>query len=167
MANYDVESHIKKLFFYFFLSPYARTTRYEEAFLPEGKKMASVASLPRLCLIKITTERQTTESDIPPSYRATKRYTKIHLGFCLRFSTLIGQIGRVQLSGAGPKRSSGRGYSGWPSPLSGVPLPLPGGKTASESRDLTSGHYHDRTAFESFAPDISEQPDPNLSLIHI
>ena len=104
MANYDVESHIKKLFFYFFLSPYARTTRYEEAFLPEGKKMASVASLPRLCLIKITTERQTTESDIPPSYRATKRYTKIHLGFCLRFSTLIGQIGRVQLSGAGPKR---------------------------------------------------------------
>ena len=29
--------------------------------------------------------------------------------------------------------------------------------------DLSSGHSHDRTAFESFAPDISEQPDPNLT----
>ena len=47
---------------------------------------------------------QTPESDIPPSYRATRRYTKIHLGFCLRFSTLIGQIGRVPLFGAGPRR---------------------------------------------------------------
>ena len=28
---------------------------------------------------------------------------------------------------------------------------------------LSSGHSHDRTAFESFAPDISEQPDPNLT----
>ena len=36
---------------------------------------------------------QTPESGIPPSYRATSRYTKVHLGFCLRFSTLIGQIG--------------------------------------------------------------------------
>ena len=40
---------------------------------------------------------QTPESGIPPSYRATRRYTKAHLGFCLRFSTLIGQIGRVPL----------------------------------------------------------------------
>ena len=47
---------------------------------------------------------QTPESDIPPSYRATRRYTKIHLGFCLRFFTLIGQIGRVPLFGAGPRR---------------------------------------------------------------
>ena len=47
---------------------------------------------------------QTPESDIPPSYRATRRYIKIHLGFCLRFSTLIGQIGRVALFGAGPTR---------------------------------------------------------------
>ena len=62
-----------------------------------------------------------------------------------------------------PGGTSGRGYSGWPSPLSGVPLPLPGGKKASESRDLSSGHSHDRTAFEPFAPDMSEQPDPNLT----
>ena len=47
---------------------------------------------------------QTPESDIPPSYRATRRYTKIHLGFCLRFSTLIGPTGRVPLFGAGPRR---------------------------------------------------------------
>ena len=47
---------------------------------------------------------QTPESDIPPSYRFTRRYTKIHLGFCVRFSTLIGQIGRVPLLGAGPRR---------------------------------------------------------------
>ena len=47
---------------------------------------------------------QTPESDIPPSYRATRRYTKVHLGFCLRFSALIGQIGRAPLFGAGPRR---------------------------------------------------------------
>ena len=44
------------------------------------------------------------EIGIPTSYRATRRYTKVHLGFCLRFSTLIGQIGRVPLFGAGPRR---------------------------------------------------------------
>ena len=48
--------------------------------------------------------RQTPESDIPPSYRATRRHTKMHLGFCLRFSTLIGHIGRVPPFGAGPRR---------------------------------------------------------------
>ena len=48
--------------------------------------------------------RQTPESGIPPSYRATRRYTKVHLGCCLRYSTLIGQIGRVPLFGAGPRR---------------------------------------------------------------
>ena len=31
-------------------------------------------------------------------------HTKVHLGFCLRFSTLISQIGRVPLFGAGPRR---------------------------------------------------------------
>ena len=30
--------------------------------------------------------------------------------------------------------------------------------------DLSSGHSHDRTAFESFAPDISEQPELRNSL---
>ena len=49
-------------------------------------------------------EWQTSESGTPPSYRATRRYTKVHLGFCLRFSTLIGKIGRVPLFGAGPRR---------------------------------------------------------------
>ena len=47
---------------------------------------------------------ETPESGIPPSYRATRRYTKVHLGICLRFSTLIGQIGRAPLFGAGPRR---------------------------------------------------------------
>ena len=47
---------------------------------------------------------QTPESGIPPSERATRRYTKVHLDFCLRFSTLIGQIGRVPLFGSGPRR---------------------------------------------------------------
>ena len=45
---------------------------------------------------------KTPEIGIPPSYRATRRYTKVHLG--LRFSTLTGQIGRVPLFGAGPRR---------------------------------------------------------------
>ena len=52
----------------------------------------------------IYTIGQTPEIGIPPSYRATRRYTKVHLGFCLRFSTLIGQRGRVPLFGAGPRR---------------------------------------------------------------
>ena len=47
---------------------------------------------------------KTPEIGIPPSYRATRRYTKVHLGFCLRSSTLIGQIGRVPHFGAGPRR---------------------------------------------------------------
>ena len=42
MANYDVESHRHGteicLFIYFWHPTHARTTRYEEAFLPEGKK---------------------------------------------------------------------------------------------------------------------------------
>ena len=47
---------------------------------------------------------QTPEFGIPHSYCATRRYIKVHLDFCLRFSTLIGQIGRVTLFGAGPRR---------------------------------------------------------------
>ena len=42
VANYDVESHrhgAEKCFIFYFWQPtHARTTRYEEAFLPEGKK---------------------------------------------------------------------------------------------------------------------------------
>ena len=47
---------------------------------------------------------QMPEIGIPPSDHATRRHTKVHLDFCLRFSTLIGQIGRVPLFGAGPRR---------------------------------------------------------------
>ena len=42
MAIYDVElnkhTYIQKNVLFLFLAPYARTTRYEEFFLPEGKK---------------------------------------------------------------------------------------------------------------------------------
>ena len=42
MAIYDVElnkhTYIQKNVLFLFLAPYARTTRHEEAFLPEGKK---------------------------------------------------------------------------------------------------------------------------------
>ena len=44
------------------------------------------------------------EIGIPTSDCATRRYTTVHLDFCLRFSKLIGQIGRVPLFGAGPRR---------------------------------------------------------------
>ena len=42
MANYDVESHkqtslVQNNVWFFILAPYARTTRYEEAFLPKVK----------------------------------------------------------------------------------------------------------------------------------
>ena len=40
---------------------------------------------------------QTPESGIPPSDRATRWHTKVHLDFFLRFSTLIGQIGLPDL----------------------------------------------------------------------
>ena len=47
---------------------------------------------------------ETPEIGTQHSDHATKRYTKVHLGSCLRFSALIGQIGRVPLFGAGPRR---------------------------------------------------------------
>ena len=47
---------------------------------------------------------KTAESGIPPSDRATRRYTKVRIDVCLRFSTLIGQIGHIPLFGAGPRR---------------------------------------------------------------
>ena len=93
---------------------------------------------------------KTPESGIPPRYRATRRYKKVHLELSLRFSTLIS----YRFSALDTGGTSGRGCSGWPSPLSGVPLSLPGGKKAKKA-DISSGHSHDRTAFESFAPDIS------------
>ena len=87
-------------------------------------------------IVQIITKVPTPEIGIPPSDHATRRYTKVYLGLCLRFSKLIGQIGRVPLSALDPSGTSGRGYSGWPSTLSGVPFTLPGGKKASESRSF-------------------------------
>ena len=80
--------------------------------------------------------KQTPESGIPPSYRTTRRYIKVHLGFCLRFSTLIGQIGRVPLFGARPRRYVRSRLFRLAVTVSGVPLPLPGGKKGSESRSF-------------------------------
>ena len=79
---------------------------------------------------------QTPESGIPPSDRAIRRYTKVHLDFCLRFSTLIGQIGRVPLFGARPRRYVRSRLFRLAVTVSGVPLPLPGGKKGSESRSF-------------------------------
>ena len=59
-------------------------------------------SLVSLCIYVLF--GKTPESGIPPSYRAIRRYTKVHLGFCLRFSTLIGQMGHVPPFGAGLRR---------------------------------------------------------------
>ena len=57
----------------------------------------SVVSALHYIIMSAFRQWKTPESGIPPSYRATRRYTKVHLGFCLRFSTLIGQLGRVPL----------------------------------------------------------------------
>ena len=40
---------------------------------------------------------------------------------------------------------------------------LTASRRQKDKRGLSSGHSHYKTAFESFAPDISEQPDPNLT----
>ena len=60
---------------------------------------------------------KTPESGIPPRYRATRRYKKVHLELSLRFSTLIS----YRFSALDTGGTSGRGCSGWPSPLSGGP----------------------------------------------
>ena len=54
---------------------------------------------------RILFQGRTPESGIPHSDHATRRYTNVHLEFCLRFSALIGQIGRVPHFGAGPRRN--------------------------------------------------------------
>ena len=96
---------------------------------------------------------QKPESDILPSYRATRRYTKVNLGFCLRFSTLIGQIGRAyRFSALDPGGTSGRGYSGWPSPLSGVPLPLPGGKEGKRKQRSFLGPFARQNCLRILCP---------------
>ena len=40
---------------------------------------------------------------------------------------------------------------------------LTASRRQKDKRGLSSGHSHYKTAFESFAPDISEQPDPTLT----
>ena len=79
---------------------------------------------------------QTPGIGIPPSDRATRPYTKVHLDFCLRFSALIGQIGRVPLFGAGPRRYIRSRLFRLAVTVFWRPLPLPGGKKASESRSF-------------------------------
>ena len=105
---------------------------------------------------------QTPESVISPNYRATRRYTKVHLGFCLRFSTPIGQIGRLPLFGAGPRRyTRSRLFRLAVTTFLACLYRFLAAKRQAKA-DLSSGRSLDRTAVESFAPDISEQPDPNL-----
>ena len=105
---------------------------------------------------------KTPEIGIPPSDRATRWYTKVHLDFCLRFSTLIGQIGRVPIFGAGPRRYiRSRPFRLAVTVFWRAFTVLEAKRQAKAG--LSSGHSHDRIAFESFAPDISEQPDPNLA----
>ena len=106
---------------------------------------------------------QTPEIGIPPGDRATRQYTKVHLDFCLRFSMLIGQIGRVPLFGAGPRRYiRSRLFRLAVTALWCALATSRRGKKQAKAH-LSSGHSHDRTAFESIAPDISEQPDQNLT----
>ena len=107
---------------------------------------------------------KTPESGIPTSYRATRRYTEVHLGFCLRFSTLIDWSNRPRTA-----------FRRWTQAVHQVAaiqvgrhrfLACPYRFLAAKKQakaDLSAGHSHDRTAFESFALDISEQPDPNLT----
>ena len=106
---------------------------------------------------------KTPENGIPTSYRATRRYTKVHLGFCLqnlhadwsnrprtafrRWTQAVHQVAAIQV---GRHR------------LLACPYRFLAAKRQAKA-DLSSGRSHDRTAFESFAPDISEQPDPNLT----
>ena len=61
---------------------------------------------------------------------------KVHLGFCLRFSTLIGQMGRVPPFGAGSKRYIRSRLFRLAVTVFWLALPLPGGKTASECRSF-------------------------------
>ena len=107
---------------------------------------------------------KTPESGTPPSYRATRRYTEVHLGFCLRFSTLIDWSNRPRTA-----------FRRWTQAVHQVAAIQVGrhrflacsyrflAAKKQAKADLSSGHSHDRTAFESFALDISEQPDPNLT----
>ena len=107
--------------------------------------------------------RKTPERGIPPSHCATRRCTKVHLGFCLRFSTLIGQTGRVPLFGSGPRRYIRSRLFRLAVTAFWRALTCFLAEKRQAKADLSSGHSHDRTAFEPFAPDISEQPDPNLT----
>ena len=106
---------------------------------------------------------QTPESGKPMSDRATRRYTKVHFDLCLRFSTLIGQIGRLPLFGAGPRRySRSRLFRLEVTVFLACFCRFLAAKRRAKA-GLSSVHSHYRTAFEFFAPDISEQPDPNLT----
>ena len=80
----------------------------------------------------------------------------------LRFSTLIGQIGRVPLFGAGPRRYQVAAIQVGRHRFRACPYRFLAA-TRQAKAGLSSDHSHYRTAFESFAPDISEQPDQDLT----
>ena len=104
------------------------------------------------------------ESGIPPSDRATRRYTKVHLDVCLRLILHADWSNRPRTA-----------FRRWTQAVHEVAaiqvgrhrfLACPYRFLAANRQakaGLSSGHSHDRTAFESFAPDISEQLDPNLT----
>ena len=106
---------------------------------------------------------QMPEIGIPPSDRAPGRYTKVHLDVCLRCSKLVGQnrprttfrrwaqaVHQVEAIQVGRHR------------FLACPYRFLAAKRQAKA-GFSSGHSHYRTAFESFAHGISEQPDPNLS----
>ena len=108
-------------------------------------------------------KKKKTEIGIPPSYRATWRYTKstpwllptiLHADWSnrprtafRRWTQAVHQVAAIQV---GRHR------------FVACPYRFLAAKRQAKL-DLSSGHSHDRTAFESFAPDISEPPDPNLT----
>ena len=106
---------------------------------------------------------KTPESGIPPSYRATRRYTKVHLGFCLRFSTLIGQIGRAPLFGAGRRRYIRSRLFRLAVTAFWRAFTASWRQKGKRKQIFPRAVRTTEPAFEPFAPDISEQPDPNLT----
>ena len=111
MANYDVESHrhgTEKCFYFLFWHPtHARTTRYEEAFLPEGKKrprsrrslgldsllliintLTKHVNVKTTAIVTTTTERTTTTNKICSYVRHTYA-TKDTYAFIYLFSSML------------------------------------------------------------------------------
>ena len=106
---------------------------------------------------------QTPESDIPPSYCATMRYTNVHLGFCVRFSTLIGQIGRVPLFGAEPRRYMRSLLFRLAITAFWRALTASWRHKGKRKQRSFLGPLARQNCLRILRPDISEQPDHNLT----